>query len=98
MTEYAQTVAGRGPPVNGAPLGSSGCPPIAAWGARQARQYQAAKAEDVRPHRATSPEAGGNARPLTRSGWRSAATLGVMGEAIWGTRWAIDRVASRAVR
>ena len=45
MNQSAQTVSGRGRPANGVLVGPSGCPPIAARGARQAGQYQAAEAK-----------------------------------------------------
>ena len=73
MNQSAQTVSGRGRPASGVSVGPSGCPPITAWGAPQAGQYQAAEAKTSvgavdamwrwrqRPH------------PSPRPGWRSAA-------------------------
>jgi hypothetical protein len=68
MTQSAQAVAGRGRPVNGVPLGPSCCPPIAAWGARQAGQHEPGRGQEIRPHRRRHLRLAATPIPLTPLG------------------------------
>jgi hypothetical protein len=72
MNQSAQTVSGCGRPANGVSM-PFGCPPMVAWGARQAGQYQAAEAKTFARTIAVTWGWRQRPRPSPRSGWRPAA-------------------------